>query len=89
MASSTRVLVDGITNPSAQPHAIADGKDANGGWEKTIYIVLIVDGGIVDLNCIPFPPDTPIIDQRFDWTEVESRASKNRTLRNASTHVAQ
>jgi hypothetical protein len=30
-----------------------------------IYIELIVDGEIVDLNRIPLPPDTPIIDERF------------------------
>jgi len=40
-------------------------KDAGGSWEKTIYIELIVDGDIVDLNRIPLPPDTPIIDERF------------------------
>jgi hypothetical protein len=44
---------------------IADGKDAKGNWEKTIYIELIVDGEIVDLNRILLPPDTPIIDERF------------------------
>jgi hypothetical protein len=40
-------------------------KKANGRWEQTIYIELIVDGDIVDLNRIPLPPDTPIIDERF------------------------
>ena len=30
-----------------------------------IDIELIVDGNIVDLNRIPLPPDTPIIDNRF------------------------
>jgi hypothetical protein len=29
------------------------------------YIELIVDGTIVDLNRIPLPADTPIIDERF------------------------
>jgi hypothetical protein len=33
--------------------------------EATIYIELIVDGQIVDLNRIALPPDTPIIDERF------------------------
>jgi hypothetical protein len=28
-------------------------------------IVLIIDGNIVDLNRIPMPADTPIIDRRF------------------------
>ncbi len=30
-----------------------------------IYIELVVDGDIVDLNRIPLPGDTPIIDERF------------------------
>jgi hypothetical protein len=34
-------------------------------WWHTIYIELIVDGDIVDLNRIPLPADTPIIDERF------------------------
>jgi hypothetical protein len=32
---------------------------------NTTYIELAVDGNIVDLNRIPLPPDTPIIDERF------------------------
>jgi hypothetical protein len=44
---------------------LEDGKDANGNWGKTIYIELIVDGEIVDLNRIQLPADTPIIDERF------------------------
>jgi hypothetical protein len=31
----------------------------------TSYIELVVDGRIVDLNRIPLPVDTPIIDERF------------------------
>ena len=42
-----------------------DIKAVNGNWEQTIYIELIVDGTIVDLNRIPLPADTPIIDERF------------------------
>jgi hypothetical protein len=42
-----------------------DIKAVNGNWEQTIYIELIVDGRIVDLNRIPLPADTPIIDERF------------------------
>jgi hypothetical protein len=33
--------------------------------ERCTYIELIVDGKIVDLNRIPLPADTPIIDERF------------------------
>jgi hypothetical protein len=50
------------------PEGEAPVKDANkigGRWDRTIYIELIVDGEIVDLNRIPLPPDTPIIDERF------------------------
>lgn len=34
-------------------------------WQWTNYIELVVDGAIVDLNRIPLPSDTPIIDERF------------------------
>ncbi len=34
-------------------------------WMNTTYIELVVDGDIVDLNRIPLPADTPIIDERF------------------------
>jgi hypothetical protein len=34
-------------------------------WMWTTYIELVVDGHIVDLNRILLPPDTPIIDERF------------------------
>ncbi len=37
--------------------------------ETTTYIELIVDGQIVDLNRIALPPDTPIIDERFQDAE--------------------
>jgi hypothetical protein len=33
--------------------------------EASICIELVVDGDIVDLNRIPLPADTPIIDERF------------------------
>ena len=52
------------TPPKGQA-PLADGKQADGSWEKTIYIELIVDGEIVDLNRIRLPADTPIIDERF------------------------
>ena len=33
--------------------------------DSSITIELIVDGKVIDLNRIPLPPDTPIIDERF------------------------
>ena len=35
------------------------------GQEDPTYIELVVDGEVVDLNRIPLPADTPIIDERF------------------------
>jgi hypothetical protein len=54
-----------VHTPPEGEDPIADGKDAQGNWEKTIYIELIVDGEIIDLNRILLPTDTPIIDERF------------------------
>lgn len=34
-------------------------------WARTTFIELIVDGDVVDLNRVPLPPETPIIDERF------------------------
>lgn len=48
-------------------HTPPDGLDATAtarGIQAT-YIELVVDGNIVDLNRIPLPADTPIIDRRF------------------------
>lgn len=38
-------------------------------WMWTTYIELVVDGDIVDLNRISLPPNTLIIDKRFDEAE--------------------
>jgi hypothetical protein len=54
-----------IHTPPEGEAAIPDARKAGGRWEKPIYIELIVDGEIVDLNRIRLPPDTPIIDERF------------------------
>ena len=54
-----------IHTPPEGEAPLADGKNAGGRWEQTIYIEMIVDGEIVDLNRIRLPRDTPIIDERF------------------------
>jgi hypothetical protein len=54
-----------IHTPPVGQAPISDGKDAKGNWEQTIYIELIVDGEIVNLNRIQLPADTPMIDERF------------------------
>jgi hypothetical protein len=35
-------------------------------WINTTWIELVVDGQVVDLNRIELPPDTRIVDQRFE-----------------------
>jgi hypothetical protein len=46
-----------------------DGKTEAGLWKGlelvATYIELVVDGEIVDLNRLPLPADTPILDERF------------------------
>jgi hypothetical protein len=49
----------------ANPKAPGVGRAARRGLNAT-HIELVVDGAIVDLNCIPLPADTPIIDKRFN-----------------------
>jgi hypothetical protein len=49
--------------------------------EATIYIELIVDGEIVDLNRIPLPSDTPIIHERFKAKESPTRPRSQRLQR--------
>lgn len=47
-----------------------DAKNPHGKWRTSAtYIELIVDGEIVDLNRIPLPANTPIIDERFKEEE--------------------
>ncbi len=60
-----------IHTPPAGKAPITDAEEVDGNWERTIYIELIVDGEIVDLNRIPLPPDTPIIDERFKDDVIE------------------
>ncbi len=50
----------------ANPEEPIDGAtDVRGRWINTTFIELVVDGNIVDLNRIPLPADTPIVDERF------------------------
>jgi hypothetical protein len=44
--------IEGVTNPRAR-------------YMNMNFIDLVVDGEVVDLNRIPLPGDTPIIDERF------------------------
>lgn len=54
------------TNRAANPEAPLPGdRKERQRWMWTTYIELVVDGQIVDLNRIPMPQDTPIIDERF------------------------
>lgn len=57
-------------NPKT-PEAPIEGcpSESRSRWQQMNYIELLVDGQVVDLNRIPFPPDTPIIDERFKVDE--------------------
>jgi hypothetical protein len=55
-------------NPATPPAPIAGVKEPRMRWHLTNYIELVVDGEIVDLNRIPLPADTPIVDERFKGT---------------------
>jgi hypothetical protein len=56
----------GQTDNPATPEAPIPGvTDPRERWMYTTYMELVVDGAIVDLNRIPLPADTPIIDERF------------------------
>jgi len=52
-------------NPATPEAPIPGVKDVRMRWINTTYLELVVDGEIVDLNRIPLPADTPIIDERF------------------------
>jgi hypothetical protein len=60
------------TEQRAQPaEPIPGQRSPRARWMKTSFIELVVDGDVVDLNRIAFPPDTPIIDERFKMQERE------------------
>jgi hypothetical protein len=60
------VLIHAPSPQSRNPEApIAGETDLRTKWMNTTYIELVVDGEIVDLNRIPLPADTPIVDERF------------------------
>jgi hypothetical protein len=58
----------GQANNPATPEAPINSTNVRERWLYTTYIELVVDGEIVDLNRIPLPADTPIIDERFKGT---------------------
>jgi hypothetical protein len=68
---------DHLANPEAP---IPGQQNPRVTWMNTSYIELVVDGDIVDLNRIPLPADTPIIDERFKapngQSGVNSRANR-------------
>lgn len=52
-------------NPATPEGPIEGVQDPHAKWWNTNRIELVVDGEVVDLNRIPFPADTPIVDERF------------------------
>ena len=52
-------------NPETPEAPIEGFKNPRVRWMFTNYVELVVDGEIMDLNRIPLPADTPIVDERF------------------------
>jgi hypothetical protein len=63
---SPPVGTDKRANPEAPISGVTNVRER---WMNTTYTELVVDGSIVDLNRIPLPADTPIIDERFKDAE--------------------
>jgi hypothetical protein len=58
------------TDTKVSPEKPIPGQQTVGAtWMWTVHLRLVVDGDVVDLNRIPLPPDTPIIDERFKEPE--------------------
>jgi hypothetical protein len=56
-----------VADGAAQPKSPLPGEPGDvSRWLYTTWLELVVDGEIVDLNRIPLPLDTPIIDKRFE-----------------------
>jgi hypothetical protein len=52
-------------NPRTPEAPIAGVTNVRERWMYTTFIELVVDGNVVDMNRIPLPADTPMIDERF------------------------
>ena len=59
------IVVHSPTPDPATPEAPINSSNMRARWQNTTYIELVVDGDIVDLNRLPLPADTPIVDERF------------------------
>ena len=74
---------DGQWDNPRTPEAPIEGyaNESRSRWQYTNYVELLVDGRVVDLNRIPLPPDTLIIDERFkpdeESGETNSRQPSN------------
>ena len=66
-----------IKTPPVDSHGpetpISGDRSVRSKWRNATVIELVVDGQIVDLNRIPLPQDTPIVDERFGKGQSESR----------------
>jgi hypothetical protein len=65
---------DRTKNPEKQLDGFGadDPVNAREQWMWTNYVELVVDGVVVDLNRIPLPANTPIVDERFKNAEAKA-----------------
>jgi hypothetical protein len=62
LIQSPPARIDKEDNPEIPLSGVADVRMK---WRNATFFELVVDGKIVDLNRLPLPADTPIVDERF------------------------
>jgi hypothetical protein len=74
MKAGVRIYVPPVMSGNrAMPEAPLPGQTSlRERWLYTTFVELVVDGDMLDMNRIPLPEDSPIIDQRFDSSQHES-----------------
>jgi hypothetical protein len=65
LVRSPNFFLGGNSKAGVVVHCPPLGQANNSANPEATYIELVADGEVVDLNRLPLPADTPIIDQRF------------------------
>jgi hypothetical protein len=65
LVRGSNFFLGGNTKAGVVVHCPPLGQADNPATDEATFIELVADGDVVDLNRLPLPADTPIIDQRF------------------------
>jgi len=76
----------GSNNPELPIQGVTNVRER---WMNATYFELAVDGKIVDLNRIPLPPDTPIVDERFKGADKQGGINEAPPVRAADNAQAE